>query len=79
MTLAIDPRVPAEWQAYPFSVSELPDGARVFWFVDGVQIADTAQKTFLWRPVKGRHTVSAKIVYRDGGERTASARIVIVK
>lgn len=79
VTLAIDPRVPAEWQAYPFSVSELPDGARVFWFVDGVQIADTAQKTFLWRPVKGRHTVSAKIVYRDGGERAASARIVIVK
>lgn len=77
--LAVDPRVPVEWQAYPFSVSDLPDGARVLWFVDGEKTAATTQKTFLWRPVKGSHTVVAEIVDRNGGKTVFPARTVIVK
>lgn len=77
--LAVDPRVPAEHQAYPFTVSGLSDGDRARWFVDEKQVAETDRATFFWRPEKGCHTVRAQIVFANGGTADLPARRLTVK
>lgn len=64
--LAFDPRVPAEYQEYPFTVSSLPEKASVLWFVDEKKIAETQEDTFFWRLEKGSHTVRAQVVLENG-------------
>ena len=65
--LAIDPRIPVEYQEYPFSVSCVPEGASVVWNVDGKEVYRGRDNTFLWRIGRGSHTVKASFV-GDGFE-----------
>ena len=65
--LAVDPRVPLEYQQYRFELNTLPEGARVVWNVDGEEAGRGVSRTFFWQLERGRHTVSAKIVTEDGG------------
>lgn len=67
-TLAVDPRLPNDVQAYKFELSALPDGAEAIWFVDGKRVG-TGQN-FFWSPVRGEHSVSAEVVL-DKKEKTS--------
>lgn len=66
--LAIDPRVPMEYQEYKFSLNALPPGGVVSWFVDGEKTAETGEVSFFWRLERGSHTVRAEIIL-PGGEK----------
>lgn len=79
VTLAVDPRVPAQYQEYPFSVSFLPENASVVWFVDEKPLPEVREKTFFWRAEKGSHTVRAEITLQDGGRISLSERRLTVK
>lgn len=65
--LAIDPRIPLEYQRYPFSVSCVPEGLSVIWNVDGKEVYRGRDGTFLWRIGRGSHTVNA-VFAGDGFE-----------
>jgi len=77
--LAIDPRIPLEYQQYPFSVSCVPDEAVVVWRVDDKETFKGKEDTFLWRIERGSHTVQAVFVGQNGEEESLSGRTVIVR
>lgn len=77
--LAVDPRVPEQYQQYPFSVSFLPEGARVVWVVDENPSAPLKNDTFFWRPEKGSHTVRAEITLKNGEKILLSERRLTVR
>ena len=60
--IAIDPRVPTEYQAYRFELSGTAESAD--WFVDGQKVG--SGRSFFWKPVKGSHTVHAEAVLENG-------------
>lgn len=64
-TIALDPRVPAEFQAYLFELSR--EVGKVDWFVDGKKVG--TGRSFFWKPVKGSHTVHAEAVLENGERR----------
>ncbi len=64
-TIALDPRVPAEFQAYLFELSR--DAEKIKWFVDGKKVGEG--RSFFWKPVKGSHTVHAEAVLENGERR----------
>ncbi len=77
--LAVDPRVPEQYQRYPFSVSFLPEGACVVWVVDEKAMPPIREETFLWRPEKGSHTVRAEIILNNGEKVSLSERRLTVR
>ena len=77
--LAVDPRIPAEHQEYPFSVSCVPDGAFVAWNVDGKEVYRGRENTFLWRIGRGSHTVKAAFVSENGETRDLPEQTLIVR
>lgn len=77
--LAVDPRVPEQYQQYPFSVSFLPEGARIVWIVDENPSASLQNDTFFWRPEKGSHTVRAEITLKNGEKILLSERRLTVR
>lgn len=77
--LAVDPRVPEQYQQYPFSVSFLPEGARIVWIVDENPSAPLKNDTFFWRPEKGSHTVRAEITLKNGEKILLSERRLTVR
>ncbi|MGN1079038.1 MAG: transglycosylase domain-containing protein [Alphaproteobacteria bacterium] len=77
--LAVDPRVPEQYQQYPFSVSFLPEGARIVWVVDENPSAPLKNDTFFWRPEKGSHTVRAEITLKNGEKILLSERRLTVR
>lgn len=73
--IAVDPRIPAEYQAYRF---ELAGGAEsVDWFVDGQKVG--TGRSFFWKPVKGSHTVHAEAVLENGKRLTFEPHGIDVK
>lgn len=64
--LAVDPRVPAEYQEYRFSLNTLPPGARAVWYLNEKKLAETDAVSFFWRLERGSHTVRAQIILPDG-------------
>lgn len=77
--LAVDPRVPEQYQQYPFSVSFLPEGARIVWVVDENPSASLQNDTFFWRPETGSHTVRAEITLKNGEKIFLSERRLTVR
>lgn len=77
--LAVDPRVPKQHQGYPFSVSFLPEGADIVWFVDEKPQPAAREETFFWRPEKGSHTVRAEMTLKNGEKILLSKRRLTVQ
>lgn len=77
--LAVDPRVPKQHQSYPFSVSFLPEGAGIVWFVDEKPQPAAREETFFWRPEKGSHTVRAEMTLKNGEKILLSKRRLTVQ
>ena len=77
--LAVDPRIPADYQQYPFSVSCVPEGAVVVWTVDGKEVYRGRESTFLWRIERGSHTVKALFEGKDLETRDPPEQTLIVR
>lgn len=77
--LAVDPRIPSEYQEYPFSVSCVPEGASVVWEVDGKKVYKGRENTFLWRISRGSHTVRASFVGGNFETQTLPEQTLIVR
>lgn len=73
--IALDPRVPDEYQAYRFELAG--DAESVDWFVDGRKVG--TGRSFFWKPVKGSHKVSAKAVLENGERLTFEPHGIEVK
>jgi penicillin-binding protein 1C len=59
--LAMDPRIPDAFEAFPFALPKHVLAVRIDWLVDGHIAGSTAQPTFLWPLVRGSHTVQARV------------------
>lgn len=64
--LALDPRVPTEFQKYRFELEGMPDGAEITWVVDGKEVGKSKEADFFWPLERGEHTVFAKVRAADG-------------
>jgi penicillin-binding protein 1C len=61
MRLALDPRIPDEFEAFEFAVSRPSEGGRVEWILDGEVVAATDGPTYLWPLRRGEHVLSARL------------------
>lgn len=77
--LAVDPRIPPEYQRYPFSVSCVPEGAFIVWNVNGKEVYKGRENTFLWRISRGSHTVKAAFVGDNFETRNLPEQTLIVR
>ena len=77
--LAIDPRIPLNYQQYPFSVSCVPEETSIVWTVDEKEVSRGRENTFLWRIERGSHTVRASFVEKDGKTQDLSEQTLIVR
>lgn len=79
LMLALDPRLPPAAQRLRFSLAPTAQVARVDWFVDGAQVAQSAGHDWLWPLVRGAHTVRAVVHRADGrpGQHTPAVRFQV--
>ena len=63
LRLAKDPRIPAELEAFPLTISKHLQADKVEWIVDGTTVGTTGpgEHRFLWPLVKGSHLARARI------------------
>ncbi|CAB1059208.1 Multimodular transpeptidase-transglycosylase (EC (EC [Olavius sp. associated proteobacterium Delta 1] len=67
MQLAMDPRIPADWQAFMFKLANRPHNTTVDWYVDEKLVATTSSGEYLWALQPGIHSVNARL--RPDGSR----------
>lgn len=79
ISLAIDPRVPKEFQRYLFRAEGCPKGAKMTWIVDGKEAGESGEEGFYWPLSRGEHTVSAKTSALDGTELQTGERTFFVR
>ncbi|MFC1567624.1 transglycosylase domain-containing protein, partial [Pseudomonadota bacterium] len=65
LLLAMDPRIPDEFEYFAFEVSKHEKLRKVEWFVNGEFAGDSASNSFNWRVKKGAFFVSAKVWVND--------------
>ena len=67
LQLAMDPRIPDEYEAFTFKLSQIPHGKSVEWLVDNqvVGTTSTERTDFLWPLEKGKHIAQARIWLSD--------------
>ena len=63
--MAIDPRIPADKQAFEMRLSGTLETDTVEWFIDNKKQESISGKTFLWPTKIGKHYVEA-IIWRNG-------------
>ncbi|MFP3939232.1 MAG: transglycosylase domain-containing protein [Thermoanaerobaculia bacterium] len=72
--IALDPRLPDERERFPFRLRGSPEVDRVEWVLDGRTLVTTAPE-LLWHPVRGHHTLMARVWFR-GSEEPAPTQTV---
>lgn len=76
LNIAYDPRIPPEKQAFKFYISGIKDGAKISWYLDDAQIAETAEPFYLWQIARGKHQLHAIII--NGDESTVLDKVSFV-
>lgn len=61
LQLAMDPRIPDDQEAISLGLTEVPQGATVDWFVDGLRVGTTDRGEFLWQLKRGAHVIRATV------------------
>jgi penicillin-binding protein 1C len=64
LAMALDPRIPAEQQAFEMHLDGVQDGESVTWQVDGKESAMQPGASYLWPMQRGTHRVQATL-WRD--------------
>jgi penicillin-binding protein 1C len=59
--VARDPRIPAEFEALPMQVAQVPGMRRVDWYVDGREVSTTTVNTYAWPLAAGTHEVYSRV------------------
>jgi penicillin-binding protein 1C len=63
--LAMDPRIPDNYEAFSFELASKPPGATVQWYVDGELTATTSSSNYLWPLQRREHRVQAVVSATD--------------
>ena len=68
--LALDPRIPADLQAFAFRVPRNIEASRIEWILNGELAGQTGkgEHQFLWPIVRGTHAVLARVWLKDESE-----------
>jgi penicillin-binding protein 1C len=63
LQIAVDPRIPAELQAFAFKISKKIKPARVEWVLNGKPVGETGEDEhrFLWPLSRGEYTLLARV------------------
>ncbi|MBN2419192.1 MAG: transglycosylase domain-containing protein, partial [Deltaproteobacteria bacterium] len=69
LRLAMDPRIPDDYESFRFSLSGVAPDSKVEWYVDNRLEAVTESGDYLWPMRKGNHTVMAKVFSEDNGQK----------
>jgi penicillin-binding protein 1C len=77
--MALDPRIPAEEQAFEMRLAGVSDADRVEWIVDGSPVARPAGTTLLWPMRRGAHSVQAIVRRPDASLVRTDERKFIVR
>ncbi len=67
LQLAMDPRIPDEYEAFTFKLNQIPSGETIEWLVNDQVVGSTPanQSKFLWPLQKGKHIAQARIWLSD--------------
>ncbi|NLA75598.1 MAG: penicillin-binding protein 1C, partial [Deltaproteobacteria bacterium] len=65
LMLAMDPRIPDEYEAFLFRLSGVIDDSRVEWYVNNRLEAVTDSGDYMWPVIRGSHTVTARVYTAD--------------
>jgi penicillin-binding protein 1C len=65
LEMAMDPRIPDDREAFCFSLSAVPEGAEVDWYLNGSRIAANAGRRMIWPLRRGTHDVYAEVRYNE--------------
>ncbi|HLZ97917.1 MAG TPA: transglycosylase domain-containing protein [Steroidobacteraceae bacterium] len=79
LQVALDPRIPAEFEALPMQIAPVPGFHRADWYVDGKLAASTTETHYPWPLQRGTHSVKA-LVWTDmaaGAQATEDIRFYV--
>lgn len=75
LLLAMDPRIPDQYEKFEFEISDRQNIKKVDWFVNGVQVASSKGPTYQWQLHRGTYTAYA-IVYTNNGNQSVTTNQV---
>jgi penicillin-binding protein 1C len=78
LQMALDPRIPADRQKLPFTISGLRPEQSVEWILNGEVIPDAKDK-YLWSVIRGKHRLAARVWEADKPIHTLPEIYYIVK
>lgn len=61
LRVALDPRIPSEFEALPLQIAPVPGLHRIDWYVDGRLTSTTNRPSYPWPLQRGTHTVHARV------------------
>ena len=65
LRMAMDPRIPDDYESFIFRLSGVSGDSKVEWYVDDELEAVTESGDYSWPMKKGKHTVFAKVFKKD--------------
>jgi penicillin-binding protein 1C len=77
LQIAYDPRIPLESQKFRFEIRGMRPGDRAAWRLDGAEIAQTSESTYLWPVARGPHALSVSVYHNGDGTNLAPVRFLV--
>ncbi len=74
LQLAMDPRIPDDYEAFEFVIEGADETTQVEWVLNGKRIAKTRGGRYLWPVAKGKHLLKAK-VYKTENTRPKTLQV----
>jgi len=80
LQVAVDPRIPAELQAFAFKIPREIKPARVEWVLNGKPVGETGEDEyeFLWPVSRGEYTVQARVWRGAPGDPVETPKVAFV-
>ncbi|MCK5524557.1 MAG: transglycosylase domain-containing protein [Thiomargarita sp.] len=69
LQLAMDPRIPDEYEAYALTLSDMSlESDSIEWLIDGEVVGTSVEPQFLWSITQGTHLAQARVWFLDEDE-----------
>lgn len=78
LQMAVDPRIPQDYQKLPFTLSGLQPQQRVEWILNGAPVAESGDK-YLWPLSRGKYRLQARVKEGDKIVHTTQEIAYLVK